>query len=226
MAFEATVSLLRRDLSPDAFRKWHAQTARKELARVLSEEKDKPTVTRLVDGRVGVPEEAVKYGGIIRYEFARSSRIARDALELARQLSPVKSGAYKNSWFLMVDGKEVKTPPKDAKTITLTNDQPYHRKLEMTVNSAGGRTKTSFRRDPGIVRNVELQLIRKYGDTFAADIKFIELAGGYVLKGTRPKSRMVRDGKTGEMIRRVYSIKKDRRAGSRMTYPALIISPR
>ncbi|MEO0036689.1 MAG: hypothetical protein RLZZ501_2712 [Pseudomonadota bacterium] len=227
MAFEQTVRLLRA-ASPEAFRAYHAKVAKRELARYLAEAGDKPEIIRYVDGREGAAEESVRFGGVIRYEFVRIARIARDALDLARDLSPVRSGRYREAWFLMVDGAEVDANAvrADARQITLTNDQPYHRKLEMTVNQgARGPVKVSVRKPPGICEAVRQRLLRKYGQTFTAQVTFIELAGGYVLKGdaTRAakasaRSSVHRAGGTRTRAR------KGRRAGDAMTYPALVLS--
>jgi hypothetical protein len=232
MAFEQTVRILRDQVGAPGFQRLHARIARQELARVLGGfGADRPTVTRFVDGREGAPEDSVKLYGVIRYEFARTARIATEALQMARDLSPAKSGLYKRSWFLMVDGREVRGKvPLTAREVTLTNDVPYHRKLEMTVGREAVIKKgiKTFRRMPGIVERVRQQLVRKYGDTFLAEIRFIDLADAYVLKGRgrtfaakqNRRSSAYRAGRARTMV------KKDRRAGQRMTYPALVIRPR
>lgn len=233
MAFEQTVRLLRAKASPEAFRAYHAKVAKRELARYLAEAGDKPEIIRYVDGREGAAEESVRFGGVIRYEFVRLARIARDALELARDLSPVRSGRYREAWFLMLDGQEVDANAvrADAREITLTNDQPYHRKLEMTVNQgARGPVKVSVRKPPGICEAVRQRLFRKYGQAFSAQITFIELQGGYTLKGytrtgTAKRTQVrTREGRTIEAGVTRLRLRKDQRAGAQMTYPALVLS--
>lgn len=243
MAWESTVRILRDAVGAPKFQQLHARVAKRALAQHLAQAADKPEVVRYVDGRQGDPEESVKLYGVIRYEFIRLAAIARAGLDLARQLSPMESGKYRESWFLMVDGVQVDRVPPGAREIVLTNDQPYHRKLEMTVNSEGqaasahaaaeqsmgayvAKRYAKFNRPPGIVEKVRQQLGRKFGDSFDAQITFIELEGGYVLKG-KGRSRFYRKDIPSRGIRAGMRrpMPKATASGAAMTYPALILRP-
>lgn len=236
MAFETTIRLLKQASSPEQFVKLHARYAKKVLAAHLATLPEKPEVDRYVDGRKGAPEESVKFGGVIRYEFLRLGSVAHMALDLARQLSPVGPGRtskdktkahYRDAWFLMVDGKEVDRVPPGAREIILTNDMPYHRKLEMTVNSDGIMGKGTFSRPAGIVEKVRQQLFRRFGEnSFDAQITFMDLQNAYVLKGRGRQLTYLKDiPKRGIRAGMPRPMKKDRAAGVTMTYPALIIRP-
>lgn len=227
MAFEQTIRILKQASSPEQFVKLHARYAKKVLAAHIAKIPDKPEVDTYVDGRKGAAEESVKFGGVIRYEFLRLGNVAHMALDLARQLSPVKEGTYRDSWFLMVDGKHVERVPPGAREIILTNNQPYHRKLEMTVNSDGIMGKGTFSRPAGVCEKVRQRLFRQFGEnSFDAQITFIDLENAYILKGGGKQRLYLKDiPKRGIRAGMPRPMKKDRAAGARMTYPALIIRP-
>jgi hypothetical protein len=226
-AFERIINLQLQKLQPPKFQKEHARIAKQVLANGLAKRTDTPEVVRFVDGQKGAPEESVRYGGVIRYELQSLARIAQWALARARELSPVESGAYKEAWFVMAGGAVVSAEAiPNGVELVLTNDQPYHRKLEMTVNQPGGN-RTSARLPPGIVERVRQELFREFGRTFVAEIKFIQLQGGYVLKGRQRLVKAKQDGRSSAFRagRRHLAGRKDTAAGQQMTYPALILGP-
>ena len=236
-SFEQVIRLNMAAVKGD-IQKRHAAIARAGLAAHLAGLEHKPTVVTFVDGRRDASEDSVKPFGVIRYEFRQMADIAVWALERCRELSPVKSGAYRESWFVMVGGKEVDPAAVAAvDEITITNDRPYHRKLEVTVNSQrlhGG--KKTIRVPAGIVEAVRQEILRKYPGV-SAEVAFMELAGGYVLRGhgsrrgratvrrrsedvgTEPKEAPKKRNRRGERERR----RKDRQIGQPITYPALTI---
>jgi hypothetical protein len=205
-SFEQVIRLNMAAVAADQ-QKRHAAIARAGLVNHLAGLKAKPAVVTFVDGRRDASEGSVKPFGVIRYEFRRMADVAVWALARCRELSPVQSGKYRAAWFVMAGGKQVDPAAvAAADQITITNDQPYHRKLEVTVNSQrlhGG--KKSIRVPPGIVEAVRQELLRKYPG-ISAEVSFLELAGGYTLK---PSGRRRR---------------KDSRAGQAVTYPALVIT--
>lgn len=207
-AFERIITLQLAKVRPPEVQRIHAEIARKGLAKHLqSIQGGKPHVTVYVDGREGASEDTVKAYGVIRYEFTRLAEIAAFALKRAQELSPVDSGAYKSSWFVMAAGRQVSPEAiPNGVELVLTNDQPYHRKLEMTVNAEHWRGKVRARLPAGIVERLRQEVYREFGKTVDASVSFITLQGGYVLKG-RGRRR------------------KDTAAGQQMTYPALILKP-
>lgn len=209
-AFERVIELAIKNAQPPEIQKRHAEIARKGLADHLRTIKGgKPTVTTFVDGRKDASEDSVKAYGVIRYEFTRLAEIAAFALKRAQELSPVESGAYKAAWFVMAGGRAVDPGAiPNGVELVVTNDQPYHRKLELTVNADHWRSdgKARARLPAGIVERLRQEVYREFGKTVDASVSFITLQGGYVLKG-RGKRR------------------KDTAAGQQMTYPALILKP-
>lgn len=200
-AFDRVIRLAIAGVKPPEIQKLHARIAREALSSHLARLDHQPRVIRFVDGREGAPEESVRPYGVIRYEFQRLAEIAQFALNRARELSPVQSGRYRDAWFVMAGGRQVApgTIPEGVELI-LTNDQPYHRKLEMTANQRVAAGSRSVRLPPGIVERVRQEIFREFGRVVDAEVTFITLRGGYVVK-------------TGRF------------AGRSMTYPALVLRP-
>lgn len=198
--FEKNIRFALQDVFPPEFQKRHAEFARQVKQAYLKQHSVPPAVETFVDGRNGADENSVKPYGLIRYEFFHLAGMGQMMLETARAESPTASGKYRDSWFLMVDGKRTNEIPADAKEIVLTNDQPYHRKLEVTTNVK----KLKLNRPPGIVQIVEQKLLREFGDNISVAVAFIDLPDAYILITDRPR--------------------RDRRKGMRITYPAVIVS--
>jgi hypothetical protein len=110
-----------------------AVAAVKANARVMETPPHPLAVTVHVDGVKDAPETSVKAGGVIVYDYARMDLVAEFALDTLRQLSPVDSGAYVRSHVLMLNGQVVESLQawKPGDTITISNTQPYTRKIEI-----------------------------------------------------------------------------------------------
>lgn len=193
--FEQKLMVSFKNVTPPEFQKKHAEFAIKTKNDYIESTKTTPHVTTIVDGITGKNEFDVKPYGIIRYELSYQQFIAKELLDMAKMLSPVDSGKYRDSWFVIMDGKRINdfnliTNPRQ---IVITNDQPYHRKLEMTVNGIA----TKVRRVAGTVERLRQAFRAKHGDLAKLNILFIEI----------PEKK--------------YIIKTGRHAGQVMTYPAL-----
>lgn len=200
-AFARELQVATAGLQPDAIRALLAKTARQALAEAQAAGEAPESYVRVVNGRVGAPEESVEPPGPIVYLFSWLSDVATYALAFAEERSPVRSGRFKKSWFVMVNGRRVSSLaniPPDAEVI-ITNDQPYSRKIET------GHMR--MRVPPGIVEDARQAVMRRFGNIIVAQKRFINLAGAYVLKTNRQG-------------------KKDRRAGRELTYPALVVTSR
>lgn len=198
--FVQVIELALQQFSPEEAKKRHIRIARNVLANYLASQSVKPQVTIQVDHHPASSEDQVQPYGLISYRFARSFEIAQYALDQARALSPVESGRFKASWFCMVDMIEVAPTDIPAnKTIMITNDQPYLRKIHQ--GSKG------FERyvPPGIVEKVRLQVLKRYKKIVTAEVQFITLQGGYVMKREHKRA--------------------DRTKGMPMTYPTLVVTP-
>jgi hypothetical protein len=201
-AFERVITLQLERFSPEEAKRRHIAVARRGLAAFMARQASRPGVTLEVDGHAATSEDEVKPFGVIVYRLTRMRKIALFALAKAIEISPVREGRYKKSWFVMVNDQRVAPDqiPQGAEVV-ITNDQPYARKIH--VGAKG------FKRyvPPGIVEKVRQMVIREYGNQVDVQIQFVTLAGGYVL-------------------RKLQGSGKDRQPGAPLTYPALVITPK
>lgn len=156
------------------------------------------TYTIQVNGATVSSENAVGLGpATISYTIQRLPDVGRYAITTAVALSPPgPTGRYKNAWFLLADSVETDRNriPGDVQELILVNDEPYARK----INVRGARLQSI---PPGIVERVRQLVLRRYGALVIANIDFITLKGGYILKRNTRRHR----------------------AGEEMTYPCLVI---
>lgn len=205
---ERELKIATTDLDPAAIAALLARTARAELAIVIADGSGSPDYVRFVNGREGVAEEAVQVPGPILYVFSSLAEVAQYALAVCIARSPVRSGRYKDSWFVLVNG-QVADPanlPAGAE-IVITNDQPYARKID------AGHMRMSV--PPGIIESARQAVMKRYGNLVFAERRLVSLAGGYVLKG-----RFRRGRRAGSRRK----LQKDAQAGAQLTYPALVIN--
>jgi hypothetical protein len=205
-AFERELRLATAGLEPDAIAKLLAKTARQALAEAQAQGVTASTYVRTVNGREGVSEDSVVPPGPIVYTFNYLPEVATYALAYAEERSPVESGRFKRSWFVLANGSVVTDMaeiPLDAEII-VTNDEPYARKIEVGRTEAG--RPFVLRVPPGIVEDTRQAVLRRFGNVIRAERQFIPLAGAYRLHTSHKSGR------------------KDRRAGRDVTYPALVIS--
>jgi hypothetical protein len=202
-AFERAIELSLSRFSPEEAKKLHIEIARRVLADFLASQEEKPEIQIWVDGQLVGSEESVRPFGRIEYRILRMPQIARYGIVTARGISPVDSGRYRRSWFLLVDGVETaeNSVAPTAREIIITNDQPYARKIEVR-----GARRAAVPVPPGIVERLRQLILRKYGGQVVVTIRYLELRGGYVLK--RPRGR------------------RRRRGPQQVNYPALVLTPR
>lgn len=194
-------------LSPQAQKALVIKEARKILARLKARYPGVPYKTSINGTQVSNgTEESMSANGSITYEFMFLKKVAREALVLAKDESPVESGRYKRSWFILYEGAEINVSelPDAAVEIILTNDQPYARKIQ----TRGARLA---RVQPGIVDRIKVKLASRYKSFVNFEVKYIELHGAYVLKHDYIQTR-----KNGR--RRLRE-----RRGSELMYPALLM---
>jgi hypothetical protein len=213
MARRATEKELNRQLelatesiSPENIAKELAIFAKLSLRDVISSGEGSDRYERYVNGNLDAPEESVVPPGPIVYLFHWWPEVIEYALQVLVDRSPEKSGRYKRSWFVMVNGTIVNdyTQIPIGAQVMLTNDQPYSRKIEV------GHMRMSV--EPGVVQDSRRTVMSRFGNTVEVKATMITLPGSYVLKG------MFRRG-----FRRTArpKLRKDTQAGAQMTYPAL-----
>ncbi|GAN68331.1 hypothetical protein [Acetobacter orleanensis] len=189
-----------------------------------------PEYVRRVDGSLSKPEEAVRlHGGTVTYIFSTIAQATAWALAECRSRSPVSSGAFRDSWAVLVDGKAWTKPMAQIPSgseVWIVNTMPYARKIEV-----GGQ---QIRVPPRIVEAVRQSLMRRFKQIKALRA-FKPLQGGrdargepvpYILRSAGIASGLSWNKKEGWGRKHAayVSRRKDRQAGEQMLYPTLILT--
>lgn len=188
--------------------------AQRALARFSRQERDKviaakvarsgvaPQYTTAVNGRIGLSEDAVQLPGPIVYTFDDGGEIGLYLLEFLKERSPKDSGNYIKGFFFIQDGRRLAAAAslKSDRPFHITNDRPYSRKIEIGA--------MDMRVPPHVFEDARQAAQRRFGNRAQFRNEFLDLTGGYVLKGRGKKRR----GKS--------------RAGERMRYPSILVTPR
>lgn len=202
--FDVELKVASKDLEPDAIARELALTAIETRDRAIAEGEASPDYETFVNGKTGVDEFAVVPPGPIIYLFKYGAEVAQFALDAARAASPVSSGRYRDAWFILADGAQVAPEElREGQPYFITNDVPYARKIGV------GSVHLSV--PEHVVSNAVKAIRRRFGtDIVRVSIRFVDLAGAYVMKTTRyyPRSH-----------RTVH-------AGERETYPSILVRPR
>lgn len=199
-----------------------ARTAREVLASAIADGSGSPVYRRFVNGAEGRPEESVKAPGPILYEFDWMQDVATYVLAFLRARSPRFRGHYQEHHFMMAQGRRIERvediPP--GVELIITNDEPYARKIH--VGAKG------FRVSKGIYENARQALQSKFGELIYVELKFIQLPGGYVLRGRRPRKAAAQNRRSSVFRAggQFLAARKDTAEGQPMTYPALVINLR
>lgn len=186
----------------------HAEVAREQKREVVEASRVEPSVETFVDGRRGAPEDTVKPFGVISYTFQYWTEIIRAAMEFAAMESPVLTGLYQDSWYVMADGNPVDdqwwragfTLP-EATEYTIVNDQPYHRVIEV------GKRGKKFRAGHKIVQRMGVMMNARFGNSIRAEVRFLDL----------------RQGGSGRADVVPWIIRGKFRTGQRINYPGLVL---
>lgn len=211
-AFETIIRLRLQQFSPEEAKKRHIAIARDIRTKFIDSQASSPDVSIYTDGHPATTENEVQPFGVIVYRISRMKQIAAFALDEARRISPVLTGKYRDAWFAMVDRKEIALndiPPNAV--VTITNDEPYSRKIN---TGAKGFEKYV---PPGVAEKVRQSVLAKYKNIITANLQFITLEGGYVLQNDLRKTHN---------SRRYGGPRSDALAGSQLTYPSIVISPK
>lgn len=223
-AFEKLAVLSASQLSGDALRLRLAAFAREQLQEAIRDGSGSESYLRVVNGRIGAPEESVILPGPIVYRFSWLQNVAAYALAFLRERYPVrgpeKGGHYRDRHVLLVRQKPVALEQiRPGDVVTIVNTQPYARKVH--VGSKG------FAMPEGIYEDCRLSLRRHFGKNLLdVQMAFITLRDGYVLRGGAGGRRA--NSKAASTKEGVALLKKQNKYWKRekgpMTYPALILS--
>lgn len=208
------------------FRREFIKMAEAAHQRVMRTPPQPTTFTRIVDGRVGAPVESVSDFGLIVWKYPRLVEVARFALQVLRELSPVKSGLYRESHTLFIDGM----PARDAsdwepgQELSITNTVPYSRKIEL-----GAMTM----RVPGsdrVYARARRLIDAEYGSAVAVEFTYRGFVGGASIDplktGPTVRAGFVRGakGRFASGNQRLISGGAHNRSSQR--FPVLIFRPR
>jgi hypothetical protein len=141
---------------------------------------------------------------------------------------PAAGGHYSESWIVLVNGRKWdgrSDMPPGAEAIVV-NTQPYARKVHV-----GAR---GFAASKGLMEDARQAVLAKWRLSLDAQIRFIELSGGYVLKGQGGDAaawagwagRASRNTGSRRSVAGASKGRRDSIAGTAMKYPALVISQR
>jgi hypothetical protein len=225
------------NLTPQARSRALANFARQDVARLQREGRAALSFTVFVDGRENAPLESVRPEGRIVYRFNGLSESVAFALGFLLARSPVLSGAYRKSWFVLVDGllwrRDFQDIPAGSE-VSIVNTQPYHRKIDMGSQGAGSigrevanRRKAGTSRKRGayvsIVEAARQETMKRFPGVFAERV-FLELPSGPAPAPYQMRGGMVNAGRVGAPRNgRFRAGMKFSAAGSLMTYPALVM---
>lgn len=233
-AFTRRLELHASELTGDAFREMHAKVARRELARVQADQKARRQVAapfeRYVDGRQGAPEDSVKFGGVIEYEFSLGADVAAAVYEELLRISPVgpaEGGHYRDDHWIFVNGVRVADlrSATAADEIIITNTRPYARKIEGGAKERFARRLTnrrpglSVQAPNGVYEVTAHAMRRRFGNVARIEFTYRGVISGSVYQptGARAPAR----GTGGRFVPSggAASNKSDVR------FPAIIITP-
>lgn len=153
--------------------------AKSEHGKIMADTPRPLNFVRHVDGVKDAPEETVKPDGVIVYDYNRLDIVAKRALEILREISPVGGGKghdphpglYRDSHRMFIDGHAVEnlTEWHQGQEISITNTVVYSQVIEV-----GGKGGKKFKIDKGgRVYQRAAQILRRDEDVKnAADIQF------------------------------------------------------
>jgi hypothetical protein len=142
-----------------------AARAKVENEKIMSAAPQPLGFVRHVDGVKDAPEETVKDGGVIVYDYNRLDQVAEFILTTLRERSPFRSGRYVRSHIMLLNGAEIDQLAawNAGDVLSFVNAQPYARKIE-----AGGE---NFRTHPHVYETTAAIANRRFGNI--ANITFI-----------------------------------------------------
>lgn len=202
-------------LSPAARAAQLAAVAKQGVADLIASGQASPRFQRFVDGRADAPEESVDgRHGVILYQFSSVADATAAALDFLRARAPARSGDYRNSFYVAVDGRFIparmfrmdSVPP--SAEIVIGNTEPYSRKVDVQLV---GSKPLRFSVPPGLFDDAARDLRRRFGNTVTVKrVYSMNFPGQYRLRQT---------------THRAGSHRVARKAGTLVESPALIIRP-
>lgn len=203
--FSRDIRLATAGMEPGEISAELARFARAELAGAIGRGEASTAYERFVNGRQGVAEEAVEAPGPIVYRFSWWDEIVTAAIEELVRHSPRRTGRFAAS-FVVISGGRLVADIEDVDStdeVIVTNVQPYVRKID---TGAQGRHMYMF-------AAAASGLKRRFGGNgaFRFEVRYLNLA-----QGIHPL--------VPYRLRRSHGRRRDRRAGTPITYPAIVMN--
>ncbi len=144
--------------------------AKLENAKIMQTPPKPLSFVRHVDGQIA-PEEAAKLDSIIVYDYNRLDLVAKIALDLLKEFSPVLTGEYRNAHRIVVN------KPNEVR---ITNTVPYSRVIEigkrgsvkLNIKNGGGqvyeRVWRRLKNNPDVGNSVTVKVAFTESDGAAA----------------------------------------------------------
>jgi len=201
--------------------------AKGEYAEIMGRDPRPINFVRHVDGREA-PEEAVRPDGVIVYDYNRLDLVAKDALRLLRENSPVGKagdphpGLYRDSHRLFLNQRPVDSLKgwKPGDEISISNTVEYSRVIEL--NARGG-SKFQVAGGGHVYEKTAQALRRTYRNT--ADIEFTfraVLEGSQINQLTQSAAPLSRNKASGRFAAR-GGVGAHNKADAR--WPTIVINP-
>jgi hypothetical protein len=152
-------------------------------------------VHTFVDGREGAPEETVRPGGTVVYEFDLLTDLFAYVFDQLQQHSPVLTGSYRASHLFFADDESAdpKNPPAGMKVGVFVSDTPYARKIEGDSN----RAPESPKAPDGVYEVVAALASRRFGNIAKISFGWRSLNGGAIGQWAQTPSARARGAKRG-----------------------------
>ncbi len=195
-------------------------TAKREHSRIMTSDPQPTTFTRMVDGKFGAVEESVKPTGIIVYRYPRMEEAVQFAMETLFDGSPVKSGEYRKSHILFVNGAPATNLKgwKPGTEITITNFLPYSRKIEV------GKMRMRVSGTDMVYQRARKKIMARFGNVAKIDFTYRAYIGGHMI--SQSKAAAYRGHKRSATGTIEKTLKPGEHNKSDVRFPVLVISER
>jgi hypothetical protein len=177
-AFERQLKLtIEGQLSQHAVAARLAEFSKERLAETIASGQGTRHYDLFVNGRQGVPEEAVRPPGPIVYEFRWWDEILIAAMQFLRMRSPTSSPRsprgrlpYRDRFFVLADGvgvnpRQYRNIPNRAEVL-IGNSAPYHRKIDVQMI---GKEPIKVNVPEGIMADAALWLGSRFAGLITAE---------------------------------------------------------
>lgn len=201
-AFDRELRLATAGLEPAAISSALAKFARSELQKAIAAGAS-PNYDTFVNGRKDAPLESVIPPGPIVFEFVNWSLVINAAIAELKKFAPRRSGRYAGSFIVLANQKMVadyRSIPSSAEVIII-NKQPFTRRIE-----SGGNKTGSWHFD-----RAGSAIARRFKGVFSVKTPFLNV-GASVVPGVP------------YILKRSQGGRRDRQAGSPITYPAIVLN--